>query len=320
MSQHSEKVYVLDKPKINLQLDLNHTYSQIIPRWHFAMLNDVERNDAFETAIKRAVRPNCTALDVGAGSGLLAMIAARHGVNFVTSCEMIQLIAQLADKVIALNGFENQIKIVPKKSQDLLVGQDLAKRADILITETIDCGLVGEGILPIIRHARQSLLTPEATIIPARAAIKFSLLESSMVHNLNFVSHASRFNVSPFNIFSTIGYFPVRLSTWPYRLLSQTTTAFEFNFQTDSLRPRQRQMSVQVERSGTLHGIVFWFDLDLGNEVFLSNSVDNKRSHWMQAVQCFETPINVQQNELLELTIRQDDTNIDFQITKALRT
>ena len=139
------------------------SWQSIIPRWHFAMLNDVDRNHAFETAIKYVVHPNSTVLDIGAGSGLLAMMAARHGASYVTSCEMIQPIAHIAQKIIAINGFQDQIKIVPKKSDELIVGLDLPKRADLLITETVDCGLVGEGILPIIRHARQEegLLRPQ---------------------------------------------------------------------------------------------------------------------------------------------------------------
>jgi len=290
----------------------------VIPRWHFAMLNDVERNKAFETAIKHVVRPNCTVLDIGAGSGLLAMMAARHGASCVTSCEMMQPIAHIANKIVAINGFKDQIKIVPKKSDNLVVGLDLPKRADVLITETVDCGLVGEGILPIIRHARQVLLTPDATIIPAKAVVKFSLLESHLVHNLNVASNAANFDVSSFNIFSTVGYFPVRLWIWPHRLLSKPTAAFEFDFRVDSLKPRQKEMSVQVEHNGTVHGVVFWFELDLGNGVVFNNAVDNEKSHWMQAVQCFEKPMIVQKSDLLKLMVRQSDTNIDFQITKAL--
>jgi predicted RNA methylase len=318
MSEDMEKILVFDKSKINSHLRFSQVYRKLIPRWHFAMLNDVERNKAFETAIKHVVRPNCTVLDIGTGSGLLAMMAARHGASCVTSCEMMQPIAHIAKKIVAINGFQDRIKIVPKKSDNLVVGLDLPNRADVLITETVDCGLIGEGILPIIRHARQVLLTPDATIIPAKAVVKFSLLESSLVHNLNFVSDANNFDVSQFNIFSTAGYFPVRLWVWPHRLLSKATTAFEFDFQLDSLKPCQKEISLKVEHSGTLHGVVFWFDLNLGNGVVLSNAVDNKESHWMQAVQCFEKPITVQQGDLLKLTVRQSDTNINFQIIKAL--
>src|SRR5262249_45946357 len=50
-----------------------------VPRWHFAMLNDSERNDALAVALERVVRPGSHVLDIGSGSGLLAMVAARAG-------------------------------------------------------------------------------------------------------------------------------------------------------------------------------------------------------------------------------------------------
>lgn len=310
----------LDVCDTKFQFKLNSIYREIVPRWHFAMLNDIERNDAFEAAIVKAVNRNSKVLDVGSGSGLLAMIAARSGANSVVSCEAVSSVAYLARKIVALHGFEKQIKIVPKYSNELIVGEDLPERADILVTETVDCGLVGEGIVAIIRHARQSLLKEDAVIIPAGATIKFALLESSRVNNLNFVSNASGFDVSAFNAFSTLGYFPVRLNTWPYRLLSQPSTAFEFDFYQDSLEPSHRRKFIEVKQSGTCHGIVFWFELNLDNEIVYSNSIKNENSHWMQAVQCFKTPITVLQNESLEFEISQCDSNIYFQYIKCVNT
>lgn len=315
MSEYIKQALIFDKSTANLLPSVSDIHRQMIPRWHFPMLNDINRNDAFKKAIKRAIHPDNTVLDVGTGTGLLAMMAASEGAKSVTSCETIRSVAHIAKKIIALNGFEEQITIVPKKSDELVIGRDMTERADILVTETVDCGLVGEGILPIIRHARESLLAPEARIIPGRAVIKFSLLDSSTIHNLNFVSNADSFDVSLFNTFSTVSYFPVRLWIYPHRLLTQPSTALEFDFYNDALNPQQRKISVQVEHSGTVHGIVFWFEMDLGNGIELSNAMDNSKSHWMQAVQCFEKPITVMRDDVLELTINQDDTNIDFQIT-----
>lgn len=41
------------------------------------MLNDWERNDAFYRALKSLVRPGAFVIDIGAGTGLLGMMAAR---------------------------------------------------------------------------------------------------------------------------------------------------------------------------------------------------------------------------------------------------
>ena len=55
-----------------------------VPRWHFAMVQDARRNAAYERAIRRAVELKRAAgarevvvLDIGAGSGILSLMAAR---------------------------------------------------------------------------------------------------------------------------------------------------------------------------------------------------------------------------------------------------
>src|SRR3569623_1665571 len=51
--------------------------SHHVPQWHGPMLADTERNSAFEQAIARALPAGGTLLDIGAGSGLLSLLAAR---------------------------------------------------------------------------------------------------------------------------------------------------------------------------------------------------------------------------------------------------
>ena len=60
--------------------------------YHFAMVADEQRNGSFNRALATAVGragPDCRVLDIGAGSGLLAMMAARAGAHHVTSLEMV---------------------------------------------------------------------------------------------------------------------------------------------------------------------------------------------------------------------------------------
>jgi predicted RNA methylase len=317
--KYYEQSLKINDSAAQIGLEINQIYKQVVPRWHFSMLNDVERNVAFEKAISQVLEDDCTVLDVGTGTGLLAMLAARHGAKQVFSCEMVRPIALLAQQIVSANNFDDVIQIISKKSNDLLVGQDLSRKADVLVTETVDCGLVGEGIIPIIRHAREHLLVNKPSIIPAKAKVKFSLLESDVIHGLNFVSDASSFDVSLFNEFSSSGYFPVRLNTWPYRLLSEYHTALEFDFLNDSLMPQQQRRVARVKQDGICHGIVFWFELELSHDVSLVNDPGNPKSHWMQAVQCFETPLNVFQDDLVELMVIQDDSNIEFQVTNLVR-
>ena len=55
-----------------------------LPRWHFEMLADTQRNAAYDAAIQHAIAlqrakgsKHVAVLDMGAGSGLLGMMAAR---------------------------------------------------------------------------------------------------------------------------------------------------------------------------------------------------------------------------------------------------
>jgi predicted RNA methylase len=49
-------------------------------------------------------------LDVGAGTGLLGMMAARSGASFVTSCEKCEPVARSAKEITALNGLGHTVK------------------------------------------------------------------------------------------------------------------------------------------------------------------------------------------------------------------
>jgi type II protein arginine methyltransferase len=240
------------------------------------------------------------------------MMAVRAGARAVVSCEMLRPVASMARRIVAANGCAERVSIVSKSSFELSIGRDLPARADLLITETIDCGLLGEGILPIIHHAQEHLLREGARVIPAKARILFSLLESGAIHRNNFVFEADGFDVSPFNRFSSREYFPVRLSTWSHALLSAPAAAFDFDFQKTLPAPRMTRVPVDVRQSGCAHGIVFWFDLDLGADVRLSNAPGNSESHWMQAVQCFEAPVRVERGRTSVVEVIHDATTIHF--------
>ena len=67
--------------------------------WHFDMMADLGRNDAYDRALKALVKPEHVVLDIGTGSGLLAMMAARAGAKHVYAIEANESIAEKARKV-----------------------------------------------------------------------------------------------------------------------------------------------------------------------------------------------------------------------------
>lgn len=51
----------------------------IVQLWHVPMMNDAPRNTAYFNALQDAVAPETRALEIGTGSGLLAMMTAKLG-------------------------------------------------------------------------------------------------------------------------------------------------------------------------------------------------------------------------------------------------
>jgi predicted RNA methylase len=260
-----------------------------IPRWHFPMLNDRDRNEAFVTAIERQVVPGSHVLDIGSGTGLLAMIAARAGAGRVTTCEANPLLAEIARQVIAVNDLSDVITVVPKMSTELRVGRNLPRRADLIVSEIVDCGLIGEGLLPTMRHARTHLLAPGGTLLPKSARLFGFLVESDTVNGLNRVTTAAGFDLRLLNMVATRGHFPVRLQTWPHEVLSSTVELASFDLTADPLDDGQRRIALPVVTTGIAHALAVWFEMDIGSGVTLRTPPDGE-SHWMQALVPLPTP------------------------------
>ncbi|WP_235617355.1 50S ribosomal protein L11 methyltransferase [Streptomyces thermolilacinus] len=278
-----------------------------VPRWHFAMLNDTERNDALVTALGKAIPPGASVLDIGSGSGLLAMAAARAGAGRVITCEMNPLLAEVARQVVDAHGLSDVVTVIGKPSTRLEVGQDLEAPVDVLVSEIVDCGLIGEGLLPAVRHAREHLLSPDGIMLPSAARLHGRLVTSDAVLKLNQVTTAGGFDVSLMNALATRGHFPVRLDTWPHRFMSDAACVLEFDLVRDALTPGERVVSLPATADGEAHALAVWFELDMGGGITLCNSPENTSSHWMQGWVPLEKPIPVKAGETVSVRLRWSD-------------
>ncbi len=279
------------------------------------MLNDERRNRSLVDAINRAGLQGSTVLDIGSGSGLLAMLAARAGARHVVTCEAVEPVARVAREIIAANGLSDRITVVNAMSTSPLVAAALGRPATHLVTEIVDCGLLGEGLLPTLRHARAHLLAPDAHIIPFAARIRGCLLESEEIHRNNFVGAAGGLDVSLFNTFSTRDHFPVRLETWPHRRLSAPRCLRSFDLARDELTPAVDEQLLHVEADGIAHGALLWFELDLDAGLTVSNSPDAARTHWMQAVYLFDEPRRVERHQRVRARVAHDDHSLSLQLS-----
>lgn len=279
--------------------------SEVVP-WHFPMMNDTVRNDAYEKALKSALQNGGVVLDIGSGSGLLAMMAARHGATKVTTCEEVSMVAEKAKIIIQRNGFDDQIQVINKLSTNLIVGKDYPERADILVTEIFDNGLLGENALVAIEHARKHLLKPNAQLIPAGARVYAMCIESSEIYKNHRVETISDFDLSPFNQFSLYSYTGYHLAKMDFRELSAIASIFEFDFQKDH-ENKSVPIEFEITESGTCHAVAFWYELQLDSDTIVSTAPHLPQlSCWKQAVQLLPGPEVLTKGQTFKLTAHHD--------------
>jgi protein arginine N-methyltransferase 1 len=131
------------------------------PVEHARMLHDDRRTGEYLAALAQAVRPGDVVLDIGTGSGVLAVAAARAGARHVYAVEASD-IAEVAERVFAVNDMQDRITLLVGWSRQI----DLPEPADLLVSEVIGNEPFEEEILETTLDARRRLLKPDARLIP----------------------------------------------------------------------------------------------------------------------------------------------------------
>lgn len=277
--------------------------SRIVQPWHFPMMNDQLRNEAYDAAIRRAVTPESLVLDIGTGAGLLSMMAARAGARQVVTCEMTAPVAAKAKQIIAQNGLQDRITVHHKRSSDLAIGTDLPERADVLVSEIFDSDLLSEGVLPSLEDAHARLIKPGAKIIPRSASAMVVLAGGDQLRAMVHVDKAAGFDVGMFNQFM-----PERFmfdgQRFKFDRLSEPAAALNFDFRRTRYPHEHRLVEVKATKSGLCLGVVMWLRIELDETTSFENNPDNPPeipSGWMHSLYTVAPPVEVKAGQTVRL-------------------
>ena len=283
--------------------------SPSVAAWHFPMIADQERNNAYQRSIEQAVarHPQAEVLDIGAGTGLLAMMAKRAGAVRVSACEMVPHIADMAEDVLRKNGYDHQIQLISKWSKDLEIPGDLPRKANILVSETVDHSMLGESFLATFKHARQHLLIENPTVIPAAATVYAAAIELRVDNILGW-------DLSLLNRFRAGHYSSFHLDKTDFRQLSDTVTTFHFDFYQQHFTPRTQTFDFPIHTAGMVNAIAFWFHLHLDDTITLDTGPDSSVTAWQQAVIFCDNEFPVQSEPRLPVIASHDLHRLTFQV------
>jgi len=290
----AEKQYPNDPELINVRGKLA---ASRVPMRHIPMLAHDARNAAYEAAIKAVMKSGDVVLDIGTGSGLLAMMAIRAGAEHVYACELNPVLAGAARDIIDRNGFTDKITLIEKHSSQIVLGEDMPAKADVMVADIFDNGLVGEGALPTIAHAWQALLKAEARVIPEGATLKACVISSPHFESYHEVGDICGFDLSPMAALThPLGYKDINFDF----AKSDTDTALSKPFELHSwdfkATPAQnfaKDIEFKTLKSGTANAVMMWFDLHLTGDITFSTEAPHPQDHWREVCQTIRVPLDV---------------------------
>ncbi|MEP7118942.1 MAG: 50S ribosomal protein L11 methyltransferase, partial [Acidobacteriota bacterium] len=199
-----------------------------VPSWHFAIIRDEPRNRAYEEALGRAVTPGSRVLEIGTGTGIIAMMAARAGAAHVFTCEMEPAVALAARDVIAQNGLSSRITVLSKRSTAVDLAE-LGERVDLLVSETVSNDMLAEDPLPPLEDAIARLVKPGGMVIPARGRVRVALAYEARMEARR-LGTISGFDLSPFNRLAS-PFYQVNAVSPHLEIRSEAADLFDFAFQ-----------------------------------------------------------------------------------------
>ncbi|MEL6344147.1 MAG: 50S ribosomal protein L11 methyltransferase [Myxococcota bacterium] len=239
--------------------------------YHSRLLDDPLRMCAFERAIRAAIRPGMRVLDLGAGSGVLSLLAARRGAQVVAVESMP--IASVAKQAVLDNGLADRVEVIHGNFLEAP-----PRPVDLIISEFLGRFVEDDGMLPAIA-ASSAWMTPSTVFLPTRVE-----RWAAPVGGFSIAQQATfSFPVLGMNLRSAL---PIHLNARHGVMLGPNTLLAEPE-QCDVIVPPQVsggadvEMTFAIDRTGRLDGIAGWFDADLGNGVRLQTT-PGFDTHWGQ--------------------------------------
>jgi len=268
---------------------------------HQIILADRVRLEAYRSAIFEVVKKGDVVVDLGTGSGILALFAARAGAKRVYAIEQDDIIEQ-AKQVARSNHLKEKIVFVKGQSDKV----SLPEKADVVLSELIGSLGFEENLYFLQLHARDRFLRPGGRMIPGWMELFFLPVESNNIwqdtaglwdgdfHGFDF-SLAREDSVNRRYVLNCSSGSqglarPVMLTRLDFMTMIQPELIFG--------------KEVSIETGGTFHGFVGFFRAGLSGAVLLSNGPDAPETHWKQNFFPLKTPISVEIGDVVRCRVK----------------
>ena len=163
MNKKAESIKV--KPLTKKQKD--DIFASQIPsilQYHQLMLADGVRNKLLYEAIMQHITPETNFLDIGAGTGVWAILAAKLGAKRVVAVEIVECLIPIIFKHAQENGVAHKIEIIHGNSDDVKI----RGKFDLIVSELFGGDALGEATINSFISLRNRFLAPNGALIPQK--------------------------------------------------------------------------------------------------------------------------------------------------------
>ncbi|ERF74414.1 arginine N-methyltransferase [Endocarpon pusillum Z07020] len=298
---------------------------------HEEMLKDEVRTRSYRDAIyqNKHIFKDKVVLDVGCGTGILSMFAARAGARHVIGVDMSSIIDK-AKEIVAANGMSNVITLLQGKMEEVEMPLQHMPggKVDIIVSEWMGYFLLYESMLDTVLYARDKYLTAGGKIFPDRATIYMAAIEDGEYKDdkIGFWDNVYGFNFSPMKesaltepLVDTVEIKALVTDPCPVLTLDlNTVTPADLAFRVP--------FSLRAQRNDFIHALIAWFDIEFTachKPIRFSTGPHTKYTHWKQTVFYLREVLTVEDGETLygELENRPNSRNkrdLDIKIAYEL--
>ncbi|CAK6971522.1 protein arginine N-methyltransferase 3 [Scomber scombrus] len=279
---------------------------------HEEMLKDKVRTESYRDFMYRnpEVFKDKVVLDVGCGTGILSMFAARAGAKKVIAVDQSEIIYQAMD-IVRSNQLEDKITLIKGRIEDINLP---VEKVDIIISEWMGYFLLFESMLDSVLHARDLYLADDGSVYPDLCNISLAAVGDTQKHKdrIAFWDDVYGFNmacmkkavvpeavVEVLNADTLISE-PTVIQTLDCNKVCLSELEFSSDF------------CLKITKNTDCTAIVGYFDIffDKGcsNKVMFSTGPQATKTHWKQTVFLLERPVSVQAGEELKgkITVRKN--------------
>lgn len=282
-----------------------HAYSLAT---HGNIITDGPRMEAYSKALREAIRPGMKVLDLGAGPGILSLLACRFGAAHVFAIEPDDTI-RLAERFAAANGFAERITTY----QALSTSVTLPTRVDVIVSDL-------RGVLPLFEHnipsiidARRRLLADDGHMIPQVDTLWAALVGGRRIYQpfrQPWLENDLGLNLSAAQPLVSSAWRRVALDS--NDLLCSAQHWATLDYRTVERPNLDGEVSWTLERTGTVYGLAVWFDTKLDGTNGFSNAPGEPEMVYGQAFFPWPEPQELAVGDRVSVNLRADLTGDDY--------